>query len=410
MLAKNKKRVTIGLLIPFVLILFTPPAGAEIFRFKHQKGNTSRIISTTDENIYINGELSHHSIIVNRIFVEVKDVKDNGVGILETHYMTTENADFEESEKVLKWGQEYYSIFERNARGEYTISDDYFMPVVRNVPVFPEYDVQPGDTWTFQGEEAHDLRQTFNIEKPYKIPFTAEYTYKGTIEEKGRKLHIILVNYTIMYKSPKKPTNAENYPVKNFIYSNETLYWDNERGALVHYDENFHLLFEMSLGNIYEFVGTAHAYVTEQTIKNTKSNRDTIKQEIDNLNIDNTTAEITERGIKISLEKIRFKAESADLMNSEKEKLKKIASILSRLPENDLLIEGHTAQWGSEESQMQLSEERAHSVAHYLLSLKVKDASQIFIKGHGGQVPIAPNDSEENMARNRRVEITVLDN
>jgi outer membrane protein OmpA-like peptidoglycan-associated protein len=386
------------------------PAFSETFAFKYHKGDTARVLSTTDEDVFINGNLSHHSTIVSRISEETIAVTDDNSGILKTHFMTTEQANITNDNSIYKWGKEYESQYTCSPQGEYNISDEYFMPVVRNVPVFLKTDVKIGDTWTAQGTEAHDLRDTLGIETPYKIPFTANYTYEGIVQENGKTLHVIAVTYNIMYKTPKITTNATNYPVKNFIYSNEKLYWDNKAGALLHYTEDFRIMFEMSLGDIYEFVGTAHAEITDLQKQGTQENADKIQKQIDAMDIKDTKAEVTERGIKISLEKIRFKAESAQLMDSEKEKLNKIASILKTLPpDNDLLIGGHTAKWGSAESQMSLSEQRAATVAQYLISLQVRDPSAIFTKGYGATEPIAPNDTEENMARNRRVEITILD-
>jgi len=398
-------------LITFLFcFLFITPAFSENFVFKFQKGNTVRVLSTTDEDVFINGKLNHHSTIINRISEETIAVTDDNSGVLKTHFMTAEQANIVSDNSIYKWGKEYESQYTCSPQGEYDISDEYFMPVVRNVPVFLKKDVQIGDTWTAQGNEAHDLRDTLGIETPYKIPFTANYTYEGVIQKDGKTLHVIAVTYNIMYKTPEKPKNVSNYPVKNFIYSNEKLYWDNEAGSLLYYTEDFRIMFEMSLGDVYEFIGTAHAEITEFKKQGTQENADKIQKQINDMDIKDTTAKVTERGIKISLENIQFAAESAELLDSEKEKLKKIAEILKSLPkDNDLLIGGHTAKWGSEESQIKLSEQRAAAVAQYLSSLHVRDSSSIFTKGYGATEPVAPNDSAKNMARNRRVEITILD-
>ena len=91
------------------------------------------------------------------------------------------------------------------------------------------------------------------------------------------------------------------------------------------------------------------------------------------------------------------------------EKIKKIADILAAYPENDLLISGHTARAGTEESCQKLSSERAVSVADFLIILGVRDKNRIFTQGHGSKVPVASNKTEEGKAKNRRVEITLLD-
>ena len=95
-------------------------------------------------------------------------------------------------------------------------------------------------------------------------------------------------------------------------------------------------------------------------------------------------------------------------MDSEKKKIDKIAKIIESYT-NDLLISGHTALAGTAESCQILSEERADSVANYLIKKGVRDKYHIFTQGFGAKVPIASNATEEGKSKNRRVEITILD-
>ena len=95
--------------------------------------------------------------------------------------------------------------------------------------------------------------------------------------------------------------------------------------------------------------------------------------------------------------------------DSEKVKLRQIAEILSQFPDNDLLISGHTALAGTAEARQKLSEERAAAVAEYLVELGVKDKYHVFARGFGADKPVADNHTEAGKARNRRVEITIMD-
>ena len=80
--------------------------------------------------------------------------------------MTSEKAD----DGHFNWGREYPTMFWRDDMGKYSIGQQYFMPVVRNVPIFPENDIQIGETWNAQGEEAYDFSSVFGIEKPVITP------------------------------------------------------------------------------------------------------------------------------------------------------------------------------------------------------------------------------------------------
>jgi outer membrane protein OmpA-like peptidoglycan-associated protein len=117
-----------------------------------------------------------------------------------------------------------------------------------------------------------------------------------------------------------------------------------------------------------------------------------------------------EDGVTITLENINFGPDSAYLLPGEKEKLDKIAEILGMYSDRDLLIIGHTALAGTEEGRKELSEERARVVGEYLLSLGVREESQMAYQGLGATRPIAGNSTEEGRRRNRRVEIKILEN
>ena len=87
-----------------------------------------------------------------------------------------------------------------------------------------------------------------------------------------------------------------------------------------------------------------------------------------------------------------------------------IGEILADYPENDLLVSGHTALAGTEGGRQRLSVERARAVGEYLLAGGVRAADRVLYRGYGASRPIADNDVPSGRARNRRVEITVLDN
>ncbi len=69
---------------------------------------------------------------------------------------------------------------------------------------------------------------------------------------------------------------------------------------------------------------------------------------------------------------------------------------------------GHTADIGSEESQYVLSVERARVIIQEMVERGIP-ADRFIYEGKGGTEPIAPNDTEEGKAKNRRVEFVILD-
>ena len=73
----------------------------------------------------------------------------------------------------------------------------------------------------------------------------------------------------------------------------------------------------------------------------------------------------------------------------------------------DLVVAGHTDSSGSDDYNQRLSEQRARSVSDYLESRELL-RDRLEPVGFGERQPIAPNDSVESRALNRRVEITLL--
>lgn len=379
-----------------------------LFEFKHNKGDGGSYISTVEEDVYINNYLNHHSEIINRISSNIINVAQDGEAFVYATYMTTENTISNNTKRQLSWGEESTSVFARKKTGELTISDDIYMPTVRNVPVFPKTKIKKGESWTATGKEVQDVRKAFNMEKALIFPFTAQYTYKDDKIVNGRKLNIIEVSYNFEYISSEAELQKGSQLTKSEGFSKQVLYWDNEKGLLDNYDEYFRIKIIDILGNSYIFTGTAHAELTEFKTVNEDSTLQKIQETVKEMNLNDISVKKGEKGLTISLENIQFEPDSNILRQSEKIKLQKISQILSQFS-NDLLITGHCAERGTESARQKLSEERAESVAQYLQKLGVRDEYHIFTQGKGSTEPIATNLTEAGRSKNRRVEITVLD-
>ncbi len=115
-----------------------------------------------------------------------------------------------------------------------------------------------------------------------------------------------------------------------------------------------------------------------------------------------------DRGVILLLYDLRFVADGDDLLPSERGRLDAIAAALSRIADHTFLVEGHTADLGRPAGQYELSERRAKRIVDELVARGIP-AGRFVYRGLGADHPIAPNDTEANRARNRRVEITILD-
>ncbi|MEN3013665.1 MAG: OmpA family protein [Endomicrobiia bacterium] len=142
-----------------------------------------------------------------------------------------------------------------------------------------------------------------------------------------------------------------------------------------------------------------------------------IKQKIDNYVLENklekfVSTKITQKeGLIVTFsEKYMFDSGKADIYDEAKEVIKNIASLLVEEP-NRISIEGHTDNTPINTpefpSNWELSTKRATNVLKYLLEELKFDPKRLTAAGFGEWHPVAPNDTPENKAKNRRVDLIV---
>ena len=397
-----------------VLYVFLPELAAEEFFYTYQKGDRYRILSTVYEDVYLDNRLSHTAEILNRIAVEVTD-ESAGKGKLRAVFQTSERAVTSTGTGPAAavagsyhWAREYESEFERDRLGRMTIDEKYFMPVVRDVPVFSGKSIRIGETWTHEGHEMHDFRDSFGLQEPYRIPFTANYRYLGNRVWKGKTYPAFSVNYRIQLEPRAVPGRI--WPRRIQGVSEQTVYWDHSLGQPVAYNEQFRYIFELSNNRKIEYRGTAEAEIIESEDMDREKMAEEIAEEIERLEIPDVSVRVVDEGITISLDDIRFYADTANMLPGEQEKLDKIAEILLRYRDRDILVGGHTALAGTAAGRQQLSEERAAVVADYLIAKEARTPDRVVVRGYGADKPVADNRTEEGRRKNRRVEITILEN
>ncbi|HLR40987.1 MAG TPA: flagellar motor protein MotS [Virgibacillus sp.] len=128
---------------------------------------------------------------------------------------------------------------------------------------------------------------------------------------------------------------------------------------------------------------------------------------------DAISANRTQRGVVLVLqERILFDAGEAAILDSGKSFLGEIGGLLSEMP-NNVQVEGHTDNRPITSllypSNWELSGARAGSVTRYLIDQHHLEESRFTIVGYSDTKPVEPNTSMENMRKNRRVEIVILE-
>ncbi len=121
--------------------------------------------------------------------------------------------------------------------------------------------------------------------------------------------------------------------------------------------------------------------------------------------------EVTEQEMTVPILKVTlFDLGDRNLKNEAIPALDEVAALLKNMP-NEVIVEGHTdnlpVSGGTYQSNWELSIARALSVIEYFVS-KGLSPERFIAAGYGEYHPIYPNDTPENRALNRRIEINII--
>lgn len=118
-------------------------------------------------------------------------------------------------------------------------------------------------------------------------------------------------------------------------------------------------------------------------------------------------AKQTDLGIVLTVGDVLFATGKAEVAVGGLRSIDKLAEFLTKNPNRNLLIEGHTDNTGAEDFNVKLSQQRADAVRDQLVTRGIA-AERITTKGYGPKYPAVDNDSAAGRQQNRRVEVLVL--
>lgn len=116
----------------------------------------------------------------------------------------------------------------------------------------------------------------------------------------------------------------------------------------------------------------------------------------------------TDRGLVMTLGDVLFDTGNSDLKPSANRTVLKLVQFLQLNPKRTVRVEGYTDNTGDATANLELSKDRAQTVADVITDLGIGEA-RIQVEGYGDQYPIEGNDSERGRAKNRRVEVVFSD-
>ena len=333
------------------------------------------------------------------------------------------------------------SAFTISDDGNLTMIEDNGFPSFRSFPTFPKDKIQLGDTWQAKAERAVDPMNKGIITH---LPILIQYQYTGDGKYHDEEIFILkaqwATRYGISYFDPQgdKDLKSATGSHKADIYVSkktgcallvrdlvdETFIYQD--GNKINYQGFITLFTEYPPAVDREIVIQALNRIAKNTddknikeeknldvkidkITNNISDKQNDKELFNDINkTSDITYENTSNGIKLTIENLQFKPNTSELLPGEEERLNQIASALKQAPNSMFLVEGHTASTGNLSGEKKLSVERAYTIATELIKRGIKPERFIY-KGIGSSKPIASNDTPEGMAKNRRVEITILE-
>jgi len=277
------------------------------------------------------------------------------------------------------------------------------VPYYRNYPSMPPEDGKPGTVWQGSGELVYDFLGSGVFTR---IPILIEYRWDKLADYFGVPVIQVKAQYALRYKTGMDP---EGDPLIDRA--------EGTHIAVINYDATTRKPLYLSELIKEQFFTAGKLVANEGRVWTTFDGipaletavvTQSLTDQLQKAQMDGVVVEPDLRGVKLTLENLRFVADKAQLLPGEEDRLRVIANLLKTVADRSFLVIGHTAAIGTVDSQVSLSWDRAQSIVERLKSEGI-EARKLLYEGRGGSQPLASNDTEAGRAQNRRVEIIVLD-
>jgi OmpA-OmpF porin, OOP family len=288
--------------------------------------------------------------------------------------------------------------------GALAVEGDGAYPTLRGFPVIPAAGISVGDHWTGVGTRMVD---PLHDGKYSRTKFFADYRYGGDVVQGGKTARAITATYAVRYKSGEDPSGDVRLTSLTGIHE-VSIQLSQPTGAVSFMSDHMDEIYTFADGTSVQLKGFVLTWFTATTPLNREETADRIAKKLEESGAKDVVVEQKKEGLSVSLNNIHFVAEQAAFLPDELPRLEALAGALKLVAGRSFRVIGHTADVGTQESQKDLSVKRARAVVDFLAAHGIS-AERFLYEGRGGTEPVAPSDTEENMAKNRRVEIFILE-
>lgn len=384
----------------FFCLLLSLLLYGKTFSFNYNVNDKYNVTIKANVKIYINDKYIGLNSKEIKAVMHIKDIID-GNFLIEGNIYKLDKTMRDNNPIGYKIDAMSTSGFSLNSTG-YSDSKNKVFPILQNIPNFPDRELNPGDTFENYGKALVSINNDLTEDI---LPIIVTTKYIGKSDFYGVMYDLFEINYGYVNQ------NTNNNISKSLGLHKIKFYFDSIKGLPVYMDDHFTEEFTLLDKSKIKKSGF-YIYFYRPIIKMNKE--DIIKDLTSDIVLKNNQLlndldfKKKEVGISITINNLKFKPDSVDLIENERDKIKAISDMLIKIKNRTFMVIGHTALSGTKEEQYKLSLDRAMAIKNLLIENGI-EPQKILFTGKGADDPVAPNDTEENKQKNRRVEIVILE-
>ena len=384
-----------------IIILFFPVFAQEYVYFSVNPHEKYRVIERSNYRIRENGVYKGHIYNENRGIMEAVRENDGSYTISGNFYIFEELTK-DGSHSASKVDEVFQSDFVLYSSGEMIFPEPQIYPLIRSFPNYGDNVLSKGESWTAFSEKV-----ILNDNTVTHVPVYCEYIYEGAGVYNGSAVHNIRAKYAVRYNRGDDREGDEN--LKNISGTHDVL-------IMIEIDSGKPILIRDSMKELHTFIDggtlekTGFVLTFFKGISGMEKGQlaEKLKLSIDEELLKDIEISESDEGLSLILNQLHFLPDQAVLLREDTRLLDSIAESLKKIEDRTFFVKGHTADVGTVESQIDLSLKRALVVVQELVKRGIRE-DRFLYSGEGGAYPLSTNDTEEGRARNRRVEIIIME-
>jgi outer membrane protein OmpA-like peptidoglycan-associated protein len=247
------------------------------------------------------------------------------------------------------------------------------------------------DDWGYEVDISGET--AFFAGNNYVIGYGGWDIYSISLPNKARPEQVVRIR--------GKVTDLEGNPISSVIKW-EDLETGEIVGTLKSDPRDGYYFIALKPGRLYGYYAEKQGYYSSSKHIDLRNNNDIT--EINENIVLALILELQQKKQTVQINNIFFDFDKSDLKKESFPELNRLVELLKTNKQVTIKIEGHTDNIGTIERNVELSKQRANAVKEYLIANNIA-ANRITVTFFGALHPIAPNDTESNRAKNRRVNI-----